>query len=255
MADNNQKNKDKKRNISRITFIRYSSQKFGKPNNFIIFGSKKIKGSKQNHQVQLMSPMPEVRLMSPMPEVRLSPMPEVRLSPVPEVRLMSPMPKVRLSPMPEKHLRTNIPFRYAKISSLTRLTNFTLIRLSDSMNIISLENRISGSFINSRCKDWFTACYIYSNNVWSSVEDRHELYTTVQNDIYINCQQLHFIWCLPTTMSLLSFLYHIINTEILSSCTASHGYIRENIFILYIAIITAVGLVVYRGMYNSYVIW
>jgi hypothetical protein len=230
MADNNQKNKDKKRNISRITFIRYSSQKFGKPNNFIIFGSKKIKGSKQNHQVQLMSPMPEVRLMSP-------------------------MPKVRLSPMPEKHLRTNIPFRYAKISSLTRLTNFTLIRLSDSMNIISLENRISGSFINSRCKDWFTACYIYSNNVWSSVEDRHELYTTVQNDIYINCQQLHFIWCLPTTMSLLSFLYHIINTEILSSCTASHGYIRENIFILYIAIITAVGLVVYRGMYNSYVIW
>jgi hypothetical protein len=247
MADNNQKNKDKKRNISRITFIRYSSQKFGKPNNFIIFGSKKIKGSKQNHQVRLMSPMPEVRLMSPMPEVRLSPMPEVRL--------MSPMPKVRLSPMPEKHLRTNIPFRYAKISSLTRLTNFTLIRLSDSMNIISLENRISGSFINSRCKDWFTACYIYSNNVWSSVEDRHELYTTVQNDIYINCQQLHFIWCLPTTMSLLSFLYHIINTEILSSCTASHGYIRENIFILYIAIITAVGLVVYRGMYNSYVIW
>ena len=238
MADNNQKNKDKKRNISRITFIRYSSQKFGKPNNFIIFGSKKIKGSKQNHQVRLMSPMPEVRL-----------------SPMPEVRLMSPMPKVRLSPMPEKHLRTNIPFRYAKISSLTRLTNFTLIRLSDSMNIISLENRISGSFINSRCKDWFTACYIYSNNVWSSVEDRHELYTTVQNDIYINCQQLHFIWCLPTTMSLLSFLYHIINTEILSSCTASHGYIRENIFILYIAIITAVGLVVYRGMYNSYVIW
>ena len=213
MADNNQKNKDKKRNISRITFIRYSSQKFGKPNNFIIFGSKKIKGSKQNHQVRLMSPMPE------------------------------------------KHLRTNIPFRYAKISSLTRLTNFTLTRLSDSMNIISLENRISGSFINSRCKDWFTACYIYSNNVWSSVEDRHELYTTVQNDIYINCQQLHFIWCLPTTMSLLSFLYHIINTEILSSCTASHGYIRENIFILYIAIITAVGLVVYRGMYNSYVIW
>ena len=137
MADNNQKNKDKKRNISRITFIRYSSQKFGKPNNFIIFGSKKIKGSKQNHQVRLMSPMPEVRLMSPMPEVRL----------------MSPMPKVRLSPMPEKHLRTNIPFRYAKISSLTRLTNFTLTRLSDSMNIISLENRISGSFINSRCKD------------------------------------------------------------------------------------------------------
>ena len=245
MADNNQKNKDKKRNISRITFIRYSSQKFGKPNNFIIFGSKKIKGSKQNHQVRLMSPMPEVRL-SPMPEVRLSPMPEVRLS---------PMPEVRLSPMPEKHLRTNIPFRYAKISSLTRLTNFTLTRLSDSMNIISLENRISGSFINSRCKDWFTACYIYSNNVWSSVEDRHELYTTVQNDIYINCQQFHFIWCLPTTMSLLSFLYHIINTEILSSCTASHGYIRENIFILYIAIITAVGLVVYRGMYNSYVIW
>jgi len=55
-------------------------------------------------------------------------------------------------------------------------------------------------------------------------------------------------------MSLLSFLYQIINTEMLWSCTASHGYIRENIFILYIAIITAVGLVANRGMYNSYAI-
>jgi len=50
----------KRHDVSAITFIRYAQcQKIGKPNNFKVFGTLKTKGTKQDSQNRLRSPMPE----------------------------------------------------------------------------------------------------------------------------------------------------------------------------------------------------
>ena len=50
------------RGASGITFISYTyNQKVGKPNNLIVFESKLTKGSKQDSQNRLKSPIPEGR--------------------------------------------------------------------------------------------------------------------------------------------------------------------------------------------------
>jgi hypothetical protein len=50
------------RRVSGITFISYAhNQKVGKSNNLIVFESKLTKGSKQDNQNRLKSPIPEGR--------------------------------------------------------------------------------------------------------------------------------------------------------------------------------------------------